>query len=482
MMEMLRREKIRDAWVPYKYWAINWMNINQFFLSMPVTVLKGMFRYPWMYDLLKTNALALRHAEGRTGRHKEAILLYYAMAVKDVNDMLTDTLVSTDRLVLSEDMLPPEIICSMGLRPFTMEVPGILMCMMDQHSAHRYMDRAQNEGLPGDTCSLPRVTMGTILEGHIPKAVAILTTNLPCDGGMASYAKLQEITGLPTYRLDVPYNFKDADAIDLFTEDLKNMISFLEKNTPGRMDWEKLRQNCENYNRLNDIEMERFDMLTSDPPPLVGDSVTLPHFYCFNNRPVTKDFIETYHRIYKLMKANYDEGKPAIPNQRYRALLWNPMPTVYSHVENWMERTWGIGIVMDMLSYGYTEPLDTSSNDAMLRSLAKRYMWGTMARHTRGPVSNFFEDIWQAYAKFKCDMVIMAAHVGCKSTMGMLGVLRENCRKRKIPLLVFEYELMDTRVCSRQGIRDQINNFMKNIMKAEPSDPNLLVIDDTMVW
>ena len=65
---------------------------------------------------------------------------------------------------------------------------------------------------------------------------------------------------------------------------------------------------------------------------------------------------------------------------------------------------------------------------------------------------------------------------------GLTGLLREKCRERGIKLCVMDYELMDTRVVSRQGMRDQINQFMVDVMKAEPLDPSVLVFDDSKDW
>ena len=58
----------------------------------------------------------------------------------------------------------------------------------------------------------------------------------------------------------------------------------------------------------------------------------------------------------------------------------------------------------------------------------------------------------------------MAAHKGCKNTGALMGMFKELCRRRSIPLLVFEYDLSDTRYMSPEGIRRQVSDFMENIM------------------
>ena len=50
------------------------------------------------------------------------------------------------------------------------------------------------------------------------------------------------------------------------------------------------------------------------------------------------------------------------------------------------------------------------------------------------------------------------------------GVLREKCRETGLPLLIINYDLSDPRIVSREGILEQVNHFMENIMKARRLD------------
>ena len=114
------------------------------------------------------------------------------------------------------------------------------------------MDIIENEGLPGDTFSLPRITAGMFAARHIPKNPKVLiSNNLPCEGGMASYGYYEQELDIPTYRLDIPYNFKDEENIEIIAEDMKNMVLFLEEHTGHKMDWEKLREILYTFNQIN---------------------------------------------------------------------------------------------------------------------------------------------------------------------------------------------------------------------------------------
>jgi len=83
-----------------------------------------------------------------------------------------------------------------------------------------------------------------------------------------------------------------------------------------------------------------------------------------------------------------------------------------------------------------------------------------------GPVEYFFEDLFFIHEHYSTDTIWMAGHIGCKNTQALLGMMREKCRRRDIPLLIIEYDLGDSRVVSADGIKEQVTMFMKTVMGA----------------
>jgi hypothetical protein len=125
---------------------------------------------------------------------------------------------------------------------------------------------------------------------------------------------------------------------------------------------------------------------------------------------------------------------------------------------------------MDSMTYNRHELIDTSTPETMLRGLSQIIMQGPMVRHTRGPAENYLDDIFRCYKQFDLDMVWIANHVGCKSAQAMNGILREKCREMKIPLLILDYDLLDPRIVSHEGMLSQVDDFMENVMKSrQPS-------------
>jgi len=248
------------------------------------------------------------------------------------------------------------------------------------------------------------------------------------------------------------------------------------------MDWDKLKELCERNNVTNEMELESREMRRSNHPPVVGfPPWTNGILWSFHDGG-TKQALRVYEAFHAIEKAAYEKKLSPIKNLRYRVVIWNPPTMMYPHIFNWLERCWGIGVLMDMMSYTNEVYYDTTSADTMMKGVAFSMAMAPMSRHTRGDYEFFLSQFLGMAEDYRADFIINCNHMGCRNSMAMSGVMWEETRKRNIPLCVVDYELMDTRICSRQGIRDQISNFMRSVIGAEPLDSSLLVIDDADSW
>ena len=476
LAEYLLHEKDPGAALIYlKYWALNYSRVVLFgveapFRLGPAGVVRMLVHNPWIFTLLKVNRLMRRYGRGRTGPYLESVCLALNSVVRGNVDMLRQMFYRPGRMVVSEDLVPVDILHAMGLDAYLIEGIGIMLPILDSEACLKYIDEAENEGMNPDACSLPKTTVGMVIRGHLPKGVAIVSSNLPCDAGAASYSFIERAYGLPTYRLDVPYNFHSGRAENLFMEDVKGMIAWLEEHTPGRMDWDRFRDICVNRNRILELELELWDMLRVRPAPLASEAVWLSHLWNVNVTPDYRESVSHFQKIVSLARKNLEDGLPATRNERYRTLVWNPPFLHFTHIFNWAERTYGLTLLNDSMTYHHHKPIDTSTPDTMLRGWGRTVMQGPMVRHTRGPAENYLDDIFRMVKQFDLDMVWVANHVGCKGGQAMNGILREKCREKGIPLLILDYDLSDPRIVSHDNMKRQVEHFMDNVMKAPRLD------------
>jgi len=474
---------LSDQWYEYKYWCKTYGEILKFTASGPIPVLKALLKYPWIYDLLKINATAKRVTLGISGTPMKALDNSIYHLTKFIVGQLKNAVFDPENTVVHDVMLPPLIVKAMHLNTLVPEAimsVGVAMC--DIHAAHSYMDYMVNHGLPADTCTFPKIATGAVVSGQFPSASCIISSNLPCDSGQSSYYAMQRKLNLPMYTVDIPYNFNEEEGIDAVKEDWYGAIKFLEKHTGHKMDWDRLKVLCENYNKKLELELEEREMLRTDRPPLAGAVIQRNHTVHMNVNGGSEEAVEAFQETYDLMKNAFKNGELAVKNLRYRAVLWNPTTMCYYNWMSWIEQVWGVAILADMETYGNEKFIDTSSNDAMMSSIAFLSNSGPMSRHTRGSQEHYIRDFNKMAQDYNADFVIVAAHMSCRNSQAMTGIIREECKKHNMPLCMIDYELFDNRIVSRQGIRDQISNFMRTVMHAEPLNESLLVIDDEKNW
>jgi len=454
-----------DSVVSTKYWALNWAGIGRFGLRhSPFPIWSHMRQYPWLRALLKANELHGRMTKTRTGVYREANAFLIHHIIESIVKMLEGWFRSPDRSVLHEDLVPPELFYGMGLNPWMVEFLGIMLPMVQPDHVEPYIDVAENEGIPPDVCSLPKSTVGMVLQDHMPKSAALVTSNMPCDGGMSQYTLIERHLKIPAFRLDVPFHFYGERAVEYFARQLRRLVVFLETHTPAKMDWDRLREVCEERNLAMAYEYDLWDLLQYKPAPLAAEPVYLSHLMFGIAQPGTTRATLVFKKMAELAEKNASAGKGALDDEKVRVALWNPPTLIFTDLWTWAEQKYGAALIMDMLTYHRHPFIDTSTPESMLRGLAQTMMQGPMARHTRGPAENFFSDLFHLYERFDLDTIWMAGHIGCKNTQALNGMFREQCRKRSIPLLIIDYDLSDTRVVSPAGIRNQVAQFMETVM------------------
>lgn len=464
----LRSLATRDRLVSASCRVSNWATIANLGRKLgPRGGLSRVRRHPWLRQLLRVNGLHGRLTRTRSGPYREANAILLKNVVATLTEMLEEVFLHPEHTVMHEDLVPPEILFGMGLNPWMAEFLGMILPMLDPHSCEGYVDRAEIEGIPSDLCSLPKATMGLVLRDEMPAPAAVIASNMPCDGGMAQYAILKRKLARPLFQLDVPYNFYDERAVDYFVGELTRMIAWLEQHTPGRMDWDRMREVCEERNRSTEAQLDLWDMLRARPAPLAAEPVYLASMVYAVVRSGTPRATRVFRAMRELAKRNLTQGKGALSTERHRVALWNPPTIMFLDVFAWAEQAYGVALLMDMLTFNRHSFIDTRTPDTMLRGLSRIVMQGPMARHTRGPAQNFFDDLFYMVEHFGLDMIWMAAHLGCKNTQALMGMFREKCRRRGIPLLAIDYDLLDPRVESQEGIRSQIERFMETVMREE---------------
>ncbi len=470
---------IKREVINYDVWVQNYITLIKFVLSVnPVKLMEYFLKYEWMFELVKCNGFIGHSLEGRTGANHQYMSHSFKWVIKAQCTQIADMLNHPDMFIMQEYTFGAEIISGMGLYSFPIEFCSI-MVKLDQWSVSKYIDEAHAHGVGVDSCALPKVAAGFALRNEIMPGLALIAGSYPCDSGFSIYNYIENRCKLPVHYLDFPYNLRGDEYLPVLVDGLKSQIAFLEEKTPGRMDWDRLRHICDIYNELVDIEMEKWEMAKLDKPSVSGDAIQQLQFFTFAYFNHKEETLKNYRWFRDTMRKNVLKGKLCFDTMRYRAIVWSLPPSGWTHWSGWLERCWGIAVLMDMETYGAKFHIDTTTPETMLEGLGKRYMRQLMIRHTLGPSSNCIEDYIQVIDDYRPDFIIIPQLVGCKNMMSMDSTLREIAKKRNLPICGWRMELNDMRITSRQQCRNEISKFMTEVMHAEPLDASLLQIDDS---
>ncbi len=404
--------------------------------------------------------------DGRSPDYQVAVGDTLSLTVDHYVDVYTRMAREPEKLIWHEDIIPPEIIQAMGLIPFMVEGMGGMAPLVAPDQTHHFIDVSENAGIPGDICSLPKTTLGMILDDLLPRPRAIVCSNSPCDGGMSYYLPIEQKVKVPVWRVDFPWNVYDPRAREYCLKELWRMIRFLEDLAGHPLDMDRLREVCEIRNRMHEATLELWELIKNKPSPMGGALLPLSHM-AYQVCPGTPLGLKILQEVLEVARSNFEKGRGLVEQERHRAIMWGAYPAVCPELYKWLEDEYGTVIVMEMLTYNRHPFIDTSSEESMMLDLVDIIAKAPMARHTRGPVENFLGDLFRVYEDFGADMVIMGAHQLCKNTRAILGILRESCRRDDIPLLIIDHDICDARVVSAEGIKSQVTDFMDTVMRDD---------------
>ena len=326
---------------------------------------------------------------------------------------------------------------------------------------------AEEIGLGTDLCSAIRLPMYYIESGLMPVPSCVIGLLSPCDGTVMLQQVLQHNPAwkdIPLFSPDPPYT-SDERAITYFANELRRMQAFIEEHTGCKLDRDRLVEVCEESNKLFSLWQEYNELRRAVPCPHgweIGGGQAFAMSQCF--RAGDPECTDWFRQLIECAEIKVKAGQGAHPTtpEKVRMLWFDIMP--YGWIFDfmpWMEEELGAILVMDMFgNFPYT-PIDTSSEDAIFRSLAKRNLIDApMIRQARGTAEHFSGDIIRLVKDYKIDCVIWPGHMGHKDGAATAGIMRDTCRDLGVPFLHIGLDLFDRRYTSVDEVKDKVSQFL----------------------
>jgi benzoyl-CoA reductase subunit B len=366
------------------------------------------------------------------------------------------------KLCWYEFCLTAEIFRAMEIYPFLAEVHPTIMALGTPEVCWRYVDTAEQSGVPADLCVLDKFMLGALAEGEMPKADFMVTASAPCDSSRIGYQMFEQLTDCPLYRLDAPLE-DSREAHSYYAGEIRKLIRFLEEQTGKRFDGDRLREVCEESNRALDALLELFELRRARPCPHPG-SVSFNSYMAVLNGLGSPGLTRYIEFLRDDATEAVRQGQGAVADERHR-VLWYYVPVAFDlEMSDWLEQKFNAVVITDLLSTFFRqEPIDTTNVDTMLLSLARRGLEATMGR-LRVNSGKLTECFLRDYKDFGADCVVFPGPVGCKHVWGWLSLLREVCREKGIPICAFDLDWMDSRIRPADSIKTTIEQFFATVM------------------
>ena len=351
-----------------------------------------------------------------------------------------------------------------------------------------YIDVAQEYGLSGDVCPMPEAEAGVSIADDFPIfGACAIQCNTTCDGSMMGNGimarRLEGEHGIPCFQLAAPMRHTEDGVQEYAAQEIRNAIKFIEDCTGEKWDWDAYFECAKRFNAETRERLEWLDMSTTEYPQVIGANLALytETVYMAIGGKVPA-FLDADKKITKLAMDSYKKKEMIVPEYRHRAIIWGVQAQYYTDFLPWLQNCWGILPLVDMLSLVSTRMISEDDPEQAIYDMAHLYENMIMRNRTHGGYKVLLDDLWRFCEQFNADMVILWEHMSCKALDGMHGMFEEQARIHGIKLIWATHDLMDPRVVPRASLRQDVNRYMRSVLREEPLDPSLEEIDDGSSW
>ena len=184
------------------------------------------------------------------------------------NRKLTDAIKNGEPILGSLSLYMPEVWSAMDIASWY--GASILGTALRTEEASKYLDASAQMGLGSFMCSLVRVGVYLLEAGLIPKPTMLAVATTGCDAWVMLAQMMMHHkpwAKVPKFNMDAPYGKSDED-MDYFAKQLRELIPFIEKYCGRKLDWDHLREVCEDANKAYQLMWEFQELKRSVPSPV----------------------------------------------------------------------------------------------------------------------------------------------------------------------------------------------------------------------
>ncbi len=365
----------------------------------------------------------------------------------------------------------PELFFTMEIAPLMQEVISVGLAPF--HMNQPYIDFANKIGY-GDNptiCNAQRPIISLLMQGAAPMPDLLCFLSTPCNSLSMSYQVFQNLTGIPSFNIDIPYwayeqenDYYDDKTVDYIISQTKNCVNWMENQTKLKFKEENFKQTMDLCNQARGYVLEFNELLKAVPCPVTSQT-GFWNFMTMVTRGGTLDAVKTTKWMRDEAAENVKNGIGGIPNEKIR-IAWPYTHIFYDQaLLTWIEKTFNAVVIMDLLGHYKVLPHDTSTIENCYKSLAKGTLDASMVGKCRGPIEYYIQYMINYIKDYKIDCVIMPMHFACKHVSIMGQVTSEAIKEETgIPSLIFGCDSYDSREVTSEAIKDKISDFVSQVV------------------
>jgi benzoyl-CoA reductase subunit B len=352
---------------------------------------------------------------------------------------------------------PVEILYAMDIFPMHNEVTTWTTAMLLGNQME-FITAGAEAGLAPEICSPHRGLAGGYFKKMFPKPDAVVWTNLICDNTAKSGEYISELTGAPSFFLDHPFDKSDKENKYMQSE-LKELITFLEKTSGHKMDWDKLSQSVAEMDKQIKLQTEIAELRKARPSPMSSrrflELLTID--YMFAGQPEATQYLT-------LLKGELTEkvrkGIGAVSPENFRLMtLFLPPIHLLPFLENLFQERGAVSTVEPLFSFWKYQPLDPSKP---LESVAKKSFMIPEARTMYGPLGeDTRQEIIDRAKEYQVDGAIYYAFIGCRHTCATIKMFKDLLNNMDIPVLTMDCDIVDPTVNNQTEVRQKMEQFFE---------------------
>jgi benzoyl-CoA reductase/2-hydroxyglutaryl-CoA dehydratase subunit BcrC/BadD/HgdB len=393
----------------------------------------------------------------------EANEAFKALTIYGVNDNARK---GRPFIIASDDALP-EIPVAMDISCSIMTVAGA-MGTAGPGAAER-IDKATEMGVENRLCASVKMGAYYLKAGILPVPDLIITTNSPCDavdmlGQMMDNYK--PWANVPKFRLDAPHGQTEED-FEYFGSQLKEMVHVIEEVTGRKLTTEKFIEVAEESNKQASMIMDFQELTRAAPCPVDPDMARvgweLARWVAGTDPSAFWKATDWIKRLVDVTERKVKDRKGIEGvNEKIRFLWYDVSPSWGSKLFPRLKEELGAVCMKTYYSFHNFFPIDTTSMDSMLKSVAKKYLMGTpMTRQAMHTADVFCDDIVRICKDYRCDAMIMPCHVGHRDTNAYHKMAKDVCRENNIPFLFLGCDVWDERYMPPDVVFDRMKTFFE---------------------